>query len=436
MMQDLAYSFQCEPRSLEDLQSLVLAGKFGNQPGQLKPLDNLLVEQLREELTTRGFDTTGKLKPTLQNELTLLTLNPIQTLQSLNLHEYEILDCEPLHDFKGHAYNLLTEVPTLFESPLKEEIKTLIETTAPKQKVTGVLLRTATIKLYLKLLKLHQVDKTVITLIGTLVKISEILYAQHFCRTPRIVLQFYNVTWTHHELCCELLPNPKHQTRDKLFGIYLHDLVSHGPPQYQLMCLRSANAESTERLFSQIKHISLKATNRQPDNVLTTVLLSMQAKEMTNTNNSHQSDESMVSKLAKKVPTYKGTVISKSFIQCRLQSWQAHLERISPYLEFGEGVWWKAEGDGYIFFDSDKGLDYDVHGPKLMHFRNATSNKCIIRARQSGHKLQNKKQYFQHHTFGSLRKVCTMADVIFLVVLMSQKQYHNIPHQKISSIQV
>ena len=107
MMQDLAYSFQCKPRSLEDLQSLVLAGKFGNQPGQLKPLDNLLVEQLQEELTTRGFDTTGKLKPILQNELTielkgaqrvstLLTLNPTQALRSLNLHEYEILDCEPL----------------------------------------------------------------------------------------------------------------------------------------------------------------------------------------------------------------------------------------------------------------------------------------------------------------------------------------------------
>ena len=123
-MQDLAYAFQCKPRSLEDLQSLVLTGKFGNQSGQLKPLDNLLVEQLREELNARGFDTSGKLKPALQNELTmelkgaqrvptLLTLNPPQTLQSLNQQEYEILDCEPLHDFKGHAFNLLTEIPTL-----------------------------------------------------------------------------------------------------------------------------------------------------------------------------------------------------------------------------------------------------------------------------------------------------------------------------------
>ena len=43
MMQDLAYAFHCKPRSLEHLQSLVLTGKFGNQPGHL---DNLLVEQL------------------------------------------------------------------------------------------------------------------------------------------------------------------------------------------------------------------------------------------------------------------------------------------------------------------------------------------------------------------------------------------------------
>ena len=155
--------------------------------------------------------------------------------------------------------------------------------------------------------------------------------------------------------------------------------------------LHSANAESTEWLFSQIKHVSLKATNRQPDNVLTTVLLSMQAKEMTNTNNSHQSDESMVSNMAKKVPTYKGTVISKSFIQCSLQSWQAHLERISPYLEFGEGVWWKAEGDGYIFFDSDKDPDYDVHGPKLMHFCDATIQQVYNQSKEKWTRIIEQK---------------------------------------------
>ena len=349
MMQDLAHVFRCKPRSLQELQTLVLAGKYGNASGQLKPLDNLLVDHLRAELQARGCCTRGKLKPALQSELTtilkgvqrvptLLTLNPTQTLQSLNLEHYEIMDCEPLHDFKGHAFNLLQEIPHLFSTPLKENIKDIIETTAPKQKVTGALLRVATIKLYLKLLKLSEVDNRVKQLIGTLVKISEILYAKNASRSPKAVLQLYNVTWMHHELCCDLIPNPKEQTRQKLYGVYLHDLVTHAPTQYQIICLRSTNAESTERLFSQVKHISLKATNRKPDNVLTTVLLSMQAKEMTSTSHTPQSQESMVSQVAKPVPSYEGTVVSKAFLEQRLPSWQAHLVRISQYLELGNMV--------------------------------------------------------------------------------------------------
>ena len=183
MMQDLAHVLRCKPRSLEELQSLVLAGKFGNKQGQLKPLDNLLVSQLREELRARGLSIQGKLKPALQHDLTvslkgaqrvptLLTLNPPQTLGSLNLQQYEVLDCEPLHDFKCHAYNLLKEIPTLFASPLKEDLEQLIQTTVPKQKVSGALLRLATIKLYLKLLRQTDVDKRIIQLMGTLVKIS------------------------------------------------------------------------------------------------------------------------------------------------------------------------------------------------------------------------------------------------------------------------
>lgn len=152
------------------------------------------MDQLRAELEARGCCTRGKLKPALQSELTatlkgvqrvptLLTLNPTQTLQSLNLEHYEIMDCEPLHDYKGHAFNLLQEIPHLFSSPLKENIKDIIETTVPKQKVTGALFRVATSKLYLKLLKLSEVDNRVKQLIGTLVKISEILYAKNGSRS-------------------------------------------------------------------------------------------------------------------------------------------------------------------------------------------------------------------------------------------------------------
>ena len=62
MMADLAHALQKTWRSLDNLQHLILAGKFGNAPGQLKPLDGLLVADLREELKAKKIATEGKKK--------------------------------------------------------------------------------------------------------------------------------------------------------------------------------------------------------------------------------------------------------------------------------------------------------------------------------------------------------------------------------------
>ena len=145
MMQDLAHTFQHTWKSLADLQAFILAGKHGNVPGCLKPLEGLRVQELREELEARGQSTDGKMKPQLQSELisilegaqrvpTLLALNPTQSLASLNLETYEVLDCEPLHDMKGHLNNLLPEIPHLLPPPLKTECQQIIDTTLPKGK--------------------------------------------------------------------------------------------------------------------------------------------------------------------------------------------------------------------------------------------------------------------------------------------------------------
>ena len=67
MMQDLAHTFQHTWKSLADLQALILAGKHGNVPGCLKPLEGLRVQELREELEARGQTTDGKMKPQLQS---------------------------------------------------------------------------------------------------------------------------------------------------------------------------------------------------------------------------------------------------------------------------------------------------------------------------------------------------------------------------------
>ena len=383
MMQDLAHSLNCKWRSLTDLQQLVVAGTYGKNPGRLKPLDGLRIQELRKELQSRGYQTDEQLKPQLQAELTallsgaqrvptLLILNPTQPLASLNLPRYEVLDCEPLHDIKGHLHNLLPEIPHLLSPDLKEQCQRLLDTTIPKQKVSGAMLRTASIKLFLKLLQHEATNPLVVQLVRTAVKISELFYHCDSKRTPKSVLQLYNVTWLHHELCAHLIHSPKEQFRSHLFGIYLHDIAVHAAPQYEIVCLRSTNAESQERLFTQIKQTSLRATNRKVENVVPTVLLSLQAKQKVAVGIAMNGQDSIVSAVAKNLPIYPGTSIDKHFVHSRLHSWQAHLQRISRYLIHGEGIWWSQDTQVYRFHDSD--LDQDNHheGPTLKHFRHTS----------------------------------------------------------------
>lgn len=383
MMQDLAHAIHYSWRSLSDLQSLILAGTMGNKAGCLKPFEKLNVHDLRKKLTARGINTDGMLKPQLASHLTeilqgaqrvptLLTLHPAQSLASLNLDKYEILDCEPLHDIKGHLNNLLPELPYILQPDLRSECQQVLDTTLPKEKVSGAFLRIAATKLLIKLQQ-HTVDPLLVTLLDTIVRISDLLYSHDCSCTPRAILQLYNCCWLHHELCSHYLSNPRLQTRQHLFGVYLHDLVVHAPPIFQLVCLRSTNTESQERLFSQAKHIGLKATNRKPENALATILLCMQARQkISECQQSIIKQDSMVSSAASALSPYKGTYISKTFISSRLPSWQAHLTCISSYLKHGQGIWWQEEREGYRFLDSDSDHQFHAEGPKLQHFCTCT----------------------------------------------------------------
>jgi hypothetical protein len=110
MMDDFAYSMRCTCRSLSDLQAVALAGKYGKQPGVIRPFQTL---STREELRARNVYHMCTTKRSLQKELarvlkgvqrvpTLLLQNPEATLSNMQLDQYCILDCEPLHDLKGH----------------------------------------------------------------------------------------------------------------------------------------------------------------------------------------------------------------------------------------------------------------------------------------------------------------------------------------------
>ena len=187
-------------------------------------------------------------------------------------------------------------------------------------------------------------------------------------RTPKTVLQLYNATWLHHEHCKTLFPQPREVTYDKFFGLYLHSLVVHAPRQYEIVCLRSINTENQERIFQQAKQIALKCTNRKPENVIPSVFLRIQARSLSGKlSKVNQSAHSRVECVACNSPTFVRTFVTKSFIEERSHSWQAHLKRISPFLLTSK-VWWKETENGFRFLDSDLDQDYHQEGPHLCHF--------------------------------------------------------------------
>ena len=86
----------CTWRSLETIQTIAVGGKF---QGKLKPFQNLLVGQLRQELSARSQFDVSKSKPLLGDDLhkclkgvqrvpTLLIGQPPQPLSQCHLSAY------------------------------------------------------------------------------------------------------------------------------------------------------------------------------------------------------------------------------------------------------------------------------------------------------------------------------------------------------------
>ena len=63
-----------------------------------------------------------------------------------------------------------------------------------------------------------------------------------------------------------------------MFGSYLHALVAHAPLQLEIVPLRSVNTENQERIFSQAGKTATATTNRHPQNIISTLVIRLQAK--------------------------------------------------------------------------------------------------------------------------------------------------------------
>ena len=273
----------------------------------------------------------------IQRVPTVLLLDPEQALTQLHLEDYTVLDCERLHDPKGHCLHLLDELPYLFTGDDRTMLSDLIAANKDNT-MTGAKCRLCMIELFLYLIN-HQVDKEIL-LVETAIRISKLPYLEDVDRNPRNILRLYNCTWIHHELCRNLITRLHgSMTYKKLFGLYLHALVVHALQQLEIISLRSVNTENQERIFKQARRSATAASNRHPNNILTTIILRLQAKSaFRTTTDAAQAANSIVAKAGKEVPKYKGTTLPTEFLIARIRSWQSHLKRISHYLLPGKGV--------------------------------------------------------------------------------------------------
>ena len=210
-----------------------------------------------------------------------------------------------------------------------------------------------------------------------LVQISKILYSKDANRTAKQCLQFYNCAFVSHELHLELFG-------ETLNNMYFHALFVHGPMQHEVVCSRSVDTESEERLFKSAESAA-KCTDRKPENLLPGILKRLQLKrENIGSDPIAQlcKRNSQINTHAEGLPVYPGTKFAMDWVKKRVYAWQAHLKRISHYLIEGKGAWWNITESGDVCFD-DGGNDLEsVHkGPCLLHFCTSELSDVVRRSK-------------------------------------------------------
>jgi hypothetical protein len=386
---DFAHATSCEQRSLKRNQEVALGGQFGNKPGMLKFYDNLSKDELRRELEARGvkdYPTTRKgredtLKGILhgvQRVPSLLMFSPESSLDDLHLHEYEVLPFEPLHDLKGYLGSTLRKLPSVIQDGrLKRDVSTYLDSVWKKAHLYGSDLREALIEVAYLFVNSPETaaTNTVRKYVICLVEISKILYSLDESRSPKQCLQFYNCAFMVHEFHLELFGSA-------MTTQYFHALLLHGPQQHEVVCSRSVNAESEERLFKSAANAA-KCTDRKPENMLPNVLKRLQVKRESKAGPVHSIHEqnSRIGKRAADLPKYTGTVFVPEWVKKRPFAWQAHLKRIAHFLIQGKGAWWSTpEASNIYFHDGESHDDCHPNGPHVLHTCSSRLGDVVVRS--------------------------------------------------------
>ena len=133
-------------------------------------------------------------------------------------------------------------------------------------------------------------------------------------------------------------------TRDWFFGKYQHNLCVHAPPQYRLINGESINCEDEERCFNLIKNITKDTSNYKPGHLIGNLIvrqeIESQCREKYDFDQKKDSTLRDINETGKKVnETQYNSLFTYDYIQNNSADWQAHLQRISDFLIFGENIW-------------------------------------------------------------------------------------------------
>ena len=391
---EMAYTYQQKYFSFNDRIEMVTKGIFGKKTNTC-PFD-LNPKELVKELDSRKVDRSGyketkkDLEPLLKQTLKgikrvpiLVITDPLANIQHIGLGQYEICMLECMHDLAGHIDNVVTELPHhVKDTNEKLVVKNLVESLKQEKNMLRCCDKRRILLILAQTLK-YKVNGNISSLLLTLAEIQRILYLHDDFRTAQCILRLHNQCHQHFVLMKEVF-DISHlssgMTRDKLYGKYCHDILSHAPIQYRIISGMSINCEEEERIFNLLKNVTHNKTNHRDGHAIGNMVVRCEYKrinkELFSHDKSFNNSQNDIQDIGKKVEEFNSnTVFTYDYIKNNSADWQCHLERISDFLVLLEGTWWRKTSVGIEFLDIE--TPDNIPNPKVHHFRSASIDDVI-----------------------------------------------------------
>ena len=169
-------------------------------------------------------------------------------------------------------------------------------------------------------------------LVACVIQIPEILYSKDSERSPKQCLKLYNYAFVVHQLHYE-------QFGESSVGTYFHALLIHCPVQHELVCSRSTNVETEERIFKSAES-SAYCTDHQPENMPPGVPKYWRSMRRMKAGKPLQSLHQTPG-----LPRLQVCYLPTKELSCadlmrkHKYAYQAHLQGVGHFLVQGKGVW-------------------------------------------------------------------------------------------------